>query len=301
MSQYIPNFGGEARSMVGSAVSQAKGSLTRRPAFRTMILYILMVFLVFLGVGFMGHLLIAGSGPLSSVDNGTFWNYAIIMFVVMLLGLWNMSAMRSFMKWIAPQDYLQAMLMTLLIGIIGCVTMYLLSFSPRWIKSLAEWDLKNNVRPLLSTVLVFPLPFLVNWAYENFDLIPPKIYKLWQYNPLLQMPQLTEGEFKQTMFVIFSLDIRYKEKNSYDLRSKIPNRMMVGDGFQFSMDEHNQNEPGRVIEMRDEQGQYYRWYFFIKKPWWKADLFVDPDKTSPENYLKDGNRIIARRLPVSQL
>lgn len=295
-----PNFGSMARSAVTSTISEARSSIMRRSSVRVMILYILVVMVLFLVVGYIGYALVHYEILPPTINVG-FWNYTIALVFVTLLGMWNLSGMRSFMPWTQPDRYLQGTLMTLLMGIIGGLSMFLLSYAPGLFRVVeTQEEFRTNIRPLVSAVLIFPLPYFLNWAYEAYDEIPPKIYKLWQYNPLRQMPQLLEYEYKQTTIIIFMLDIRYGERNSYDLRSKIPNRMMIGDGFQFSIDEHNTNEPGREIEFRDIHGQYHRWYFYVKRGWLKSDLFIDPDKTCPENYLRDGVRILAKRLPPSK-
>ncbi len=292
-----PNFGSAARSVVTSSISQARSSVMRHSSVRTMILYILVVIMLFLLLGYIGYALVHYE-ILPPTSNVGFWNYCITLTLVFLLGLWHVSGMRSFMPWTQPDHYFQGTLMTLLMGIIGGLSMFMLSYAPGVFRVVeAQEEFRANIRPLVSAVLLFPLAYFLDWAYEAYDEIPPKIYKLWQYNPMRQMPQLLEYEYKQTTIIIFMLDIRYGEKNSYDLRSKIPNRMMIGDGFQFSIDEHNINEPGREIEFRDPNGSYYRWYFYVKRGWWKSDLFIDSDKTCPENYLRDGVRILAKRLP----
>lgn len=289
-----PNLESEARSVVSSSVSQARSRLLGKSSIRTTILYILCVIVVFVLLGFIGHFLIQ-LGILPPESNVGFLNYLIITLFVFLLGMLHVSSMRSFMTWIKPQDYMQGTLMTLLMGIIGAIAIFVLSFSYKASETLMNQEFKANVRPLISTLLIFPLAYFIQWAAEAYEQIPPKIYKLWRYKPLLQMPQLLEHEYKQTTIVLFVIDIRFGEKNHYDMRSRIPNRLTVGDGFQFSIDEENQNNSGREIEIRSPQGEYYQWYFYIKKPWWKPDLFIDPDRTILENHLRDGNRIVARR------
>jgi hypothetical protein len=295
---YRPNLESEFRNIASGSVSRARSGLLQNKTLRNTILYMLVVLAGFALTGYLGHLLIVH--VLKDMPDAGFWGYAIILSIVLLLGMLHVSSLRAFMKWIRPDDYLQGTLITLLMGIIGGLAIFFLSFMPRIFGFTDTQELKANVRPLVTTVLAFPLAYFVQWAFETFEKIPPKVYKLWKYNALLQMPQLTEREFSQTIMVIFMLDIRSGEKNPWSMRSKIPNRMMIGDGFQFSIDEHNEKEPGREIEYRTVIGDYHRWYFYVKRPWWKGDLFIDPDKTCLENQISDGARIQARRLPVAE-
>ncbi|GAB4002302.1 hypothetical protein GCM10028807_60680 [Spirosoma daeguense] len=291
---FRPNLESEARSMTNRAMSDVRSGLMRSKSIRNTILFVIITFFIFAGVGYVGHLIANKVLPIDS--DVSFWTYAIILSIVFILGMVNVSALRSYMPWIQPDDYLQGGLMTLLMGIIGGVAIFLISFSPRLFQILADQEFRANVRPLVSTVLIFPLPFLIQWAYENYDAIPPKVFKKWKYNPFLQMPALTESEFKRTTSVIFVLDIKYGERNSYDIRSFIPDVMNVGDGFQFSIDEHNEDEPSRRIEVRSSPKDFFEWHFYVQRPWYRKNLYIDPDRTCRENHLLNGVRILAHRL-----
>ncbi len=287
----------ELNSVVSSSVSQARGKVLNNHTVRNTILYIFCTVLVFGLVGYLGHILIRS---LPGQTPG-FWGYMIVLLMVMLLGVLNITVMRSAMPSISPDNYLVGTLITLLIGIVGGIAIFVLSFGPKMLGITDVQELKANVRPLITTMLVFPLPFFVAWAHTAYDRIPPKIYKLWKYNPFLQMPNLTEAEFKRTTNVIFVVDIRFGEQNIYDIRSFIPDKMNVGDGFQFSLDEHNEDEPSRKIEVRDATNpnaktNLYKWHFYVLRPWYRPNLYIDPDRNCRENFLENGVRIITRRV-----
>ncbi len=287
----------ELNSMVSSSVSEARSKVLRNRTVRNTILYLLGTVLLFGLVGYLGHLLIRN---LPGQTPG-FWGYLTVLSLVLLLGILNLSVMRAAMPSIGPEDYLPGILVTVLIAIIGGISIFVLSFSPKMLGILEGQELKANIRPLITTLLAFPLPFFINWARNDFDRIPPKIYKLWQYNPFLQMPDMTEAEFRRTTNVIFVVDIRFGEQNIYDIRSFIPDKMNVGDGFQFSLDEHNEDEPSRKIEVRDrananDKTNLYKWHFYIERPWYRPNLYIDPTRNCLENFLKNGDRIITRRV-----
>lgn len=296
---YTPNFGNEARSIVTSTVGQARSNLLRRPGFRVGVLYFFLTVVAFGLVAFLGHAIIINNLLPANSDAG-FWTYVIILSVVLLLGVIHASSMKAFMTWIKPSDYLYGTLMTLLVALLGGLTMFFLSYSPRWIDALQTQEFKGNVRPLISTVLIFPLPYFLGWAFEAYDRIPPKIYKIWRYNPLIRLPNLTERDRNNTKVVTFVLDVKYGEPNPYDMRSKIPDVMLVGDGFKLTIDEDNRKNPNRMIEIGTARGEFYDWYFYIRRAWWRPYRFVDPYKTVEENHLRDGDRIISRRRAPSR-
>jgi len=291
------NIESELGSMVNSSVNQARSNVVRNRTVRNTVLYILGTLLLFGAAGYLGHLLIRS---LPGQTPG-FWGYMAVLTIVLLLGVWNVSILPKAMPSIKADNYMIGTLMTLLIGIVGGIAIFTLSFGPRMLHITDVQELKANVRPLITTVLIFPLPFFVNWAYVAYDKIPPKIYKLWKYNPFLQMPDLTEAEFRRTTNVVFVTDIRHGERNTYDIRSFIPDKMNVGDGFQFSLDEHNEDEPTRRIEVRDAKNpnvktNIFKWHFYVQRPWYRTNLYIDPDRNCRENFLQNGVRIITRRV-----
>ena len=297
---YTPNFGNEARSIVTNSTSQVRSSILRRPGFRVGVLYFLLTVVAFGLVTFLGHAIIINN-LLPAGTDVPFWTYVIILFVVLLLGVAHASAMKAFMSWIKPTDYLYGTLMTLAIALLGGLTILFFSFSPRWVDALQVQEFKANVRPLINTVLILPLPYFLGWAFDAYDRIPPKIYKVWRYNPLIRLPNLTERDRNSTKVVTFVLDVKYGEPNPYDMRSKIPDVMLIGDGFKLTIDEDNRKNPNRMIEISSNRGVFYEWYFFIRRSWWRPYRFVDPYKTVEENHLRDGDRITARRrVPTNQ-
>ncbi len=281
---YTPNFGSEARSIATSTVGQARSRILRRPEVRVTILYVLLTVVAFGLVSFLGHTIII-KNLLPTNSDASFWTYVITLTFIFLLGWLHTSSMKSFMTWIKPSDYLRGTLMTLLFGLIGGLTIFMLSFSPRWFDALQAQEFKANVRPLVSTVLIFPLAYFLGWAFEAYDRIPPKIYKIWRYNPLIRLPNLTERDRNNTKVVTFVLDVHYGEPNPYDMRSKIPDIMLVGDGFKLTIDEDNRKNPNRMIEIGTPRGNFYEWYFYIRRAWWSPYRFVDPYKTLGRRYL----------------
>lgn len=291
------NVESEVGSMVNSSVNQARSNVLRNRTVRNTILYILVTLLAFGLVGYMGHLLIRS---LPGQTPG-FWSYMIVLTSILLLGVLHVSTLRSAMPSIGSDNYLLGMLMTLLIGIVGGIAIFVLSFGPKMFSITDVQELKANVRPLITTVLIFPLPFLVQWAFENYNRIPPKIYKLWQYNPYQQMPDLTDAEWNRNTNVVFVVDIRHGEQNTYDVVTLIPDAMNVGEGFQISSEEHNEAKPHRRIEFQqptqpNRQKSYYQWHFYVQRPWYRPNLYIDPERNCRENFLQNGVRILARRV-----
>ncbi|MCX6216958.1 TssN family type VI secretion system protein [Spirosoma sp.] len=296
----------EARTMAGQVVGQARSNLSRNVPVRNTILYMLVVFFVFCGVGYLGYL--TATTLFASSGNAALWTYTLILGVVLLLGVLHANALRWAMPWIAPDNYLLGTLMTLLMGIFGGLALFLVSFSPNmfgWGSGTLDEAFKIHVRPLVTTVPAFLIAYFVQWAFDAFNRIPPKIYKVWKYDPLMPRPRLSESDLKRLTDIVFVVDIRLGERNIYDIVSDIPDKLSIGQAFQLAVDEHNRDEPKRQIEVRDPYNpdpvtNLYEWHFYVQRPWWRGNLYIDPERNCPENYVINGHRIIIRRLTPGQ-
>ena len=288
---YTPNFGGEARTIVSSTVNQAKGRFFTRPGVRSTILYFLAVILMFGLLGFLAHAIVINEFLPATVDVGL-WVYLITLTLILLLGMIHASVQPSVFKWVKPNDYFMGTIIVLIVGLVGSLTLFFLTYTTKWFDSLNAQEFRGNVRPLTSAMMAFPL---MVWAYEMYERIPPKIYKIWKYNPLIRLPNLTERDRNNTKVVTFVLDVNNNEPNPYDMRSKIPDVVLVDDGFKLTIDEDNRKNPNRMIQIANPRGEFFEWHFYIRRAWYKPYRFVDPYKTVEENALCDGDRIISRR------
>lgn len=292
----------EARSVVSQSVAQARSGLLRNAPVRNTILYMVVVFFLFCGIGYVGYFL--STKLLSTSDSLNFWTYTIVLTLVLLLGLIHVSTLRSAMRWIAENDYLLGTLITFLMSVIAGLALFLVSFSPQlfgYSDGTTSEDFKIYVRPLITTVPVFLLPYFIEWAYNAFQQIPPKIYKVWEYDTEMLRPRLSAADLKHMTDIIFVLDLQLGEQKIYDIVTDIPDKLTIGQAFQLAINEHNSAEPRRQIDVRnplnpDNSGNLYKWHFYVQRSWWKNNLYIDPYRNCPENYVTNGTRIIAHRL-----
>lgn len=292
----------EARSVVSQSMAQARSGLLRNTPVRNTILYMVVVFFVFCGVGLMGYFM--ATQLLETSENLTFWTYLIVLMLVFLLGMLHANILRSAMRWMAPDDYLMGTLMTFLMTIIGGLALFMVSFSPQMFGSTngtTTEDYKIYVRPLITTVPAFMLPYFIEWAFDSFQRIPPRIYKVWQYDTEMLRPRLSAADLKHMTDIIFVLDLQLGEQKIYDIVTDIPNKLTIGQAFQLAINEHNSAEPRRQIDVRnplnpDPASNLYKWHFYVQRSWWQNNLYIDPYSNCPENYVTNGARIIARRL-----
>ncbi|PSL27435.1 TssN family type VI secretion system protein [Dyadobacter jiangsuensis] len=292
----------EARSIASQTVGRARSGLMRNVPIRNTLIYMMAVFLVFCGIGFLGYFMAAKM--LASSENLAFWNYNITLLVVLLIGWLHVSTLRWGMPWITSDDYLLGTLMTFLMSIIAGLAMFLVSYSPKmfgFTDGSTNEDYKIFVRPLITIIPVFLLPYFITWAFDAYQRIPAKIYKVWKYDPSMLRPKLSAADLKHMTDVIFVLDLQLGEQKIYDIVTDIPNKLAIGEAFQLAINEHNAAEPLRQIDVRDPMNpdsytNLYEWHFYVQRSWWRNNLYIDPYRNCPENYVTNGARIIARRL-----
>ena len=151
----------------------------------------------------------------------------------------------------------------------------------------------------MTAVFPFLLPYLFWESYRAWTDIPYRRYKLWRYNPLAPSPDLARMDLNHFMVVHFWMTRRFGEALYHDFSSKAPYQMRLSDLFGIFLSDYNQLKPDQALQYLDNQGQSFGWLFYAKRPWWRGRLYYDPDYTFQDNFLRQGNIIVAQRMPVT--
>ena len=138
----------------------------------------------------------------------------------------------------------------------------------------------------------FLLPFVVAGAWENFNAIPEKEYRIW-FNP----EKMDQFSLTQT----WQLPVRLKVRRKYfDLREElfpltVPARWKLGRFFhQFVLEEESKGAP--AFEKEDEAKTPYGWQFYSADFGGIVRKYLDPQRTLEENRVKKNSVIVARRV-----
>ena len=277
----LPNPTSQARGAANSAVSNLSSRVQGSKVFLSVLLYILGTVLAFGLLGFA-----AVRSPWSFPPTLT-----LLMLTLGLLGWLYAAQLSNWLSWLNPDKRWQSILALSVTAALGAGAIVAL----RWV----PWA-KNHLPPVgfAAAVLPFLLPYFLRESYRAWMAIPYRRYKLWRYNPLAPSPDLSRMNLNDFMVVHFWMTRRVGEDLYHDFSSKAPHQMRLNDLFAIFLSDYNQLKPDQAIQYLDNQGQSFGWLFYAKRSWWRRRVYYDPDFTFQDNFLRQGNIIVAERVPA---
>ena len=277
----LPNPTSQARGAANSTLSNLSSRVQSSKVCLSTLLYVLGTVLAF---GLLG--LAAVRSP---------WAFpptlGLLMLALALLGWLYAAQLPNWLGWLNPESRWQPALTLVLTAALGAGTILAL----RWV----PWA-KNHLPPagFAAGVLPFLLPYFFWESYRAWTAIPYRRYKLWHYNPLTPSPDLSRMDLNHFMVVHFWMTRRFSEGLYHDFSSKAPYQMRLSDLFAIFLSDYNQLKPDQALQYLDNQGQSFGWLFYAKQPWWRRRRYYDPDFTFQDNFLRQGNIIVAQRVPL---
>lgn len=277
----LPNPTSQARGAANSALSNLSSRVQGSKVFLSSFLYILCTVLAF---GLLG--LAAVRSP---------WSFpptlVLLQLALLLLGWLYAAQLPNWLGWYNPDRRWQPILILVVTALIGAGAILAL----RWV----PWA-KNHLPPtgFAPAVIPFLLPYFFWESYRAWRAVPRRQYKLWHYNPLAPSPDLVRMDLNHFMVIHFWMTRRYNETLYHDFSSKAPYQMRLSDLFAIFLSDYNQLKPDQALQYLDNQGQSFGWLFYAKRPWWRSRRYYDPDYTFQDNFLRQGNIIVAQRVPA---
>lgn len=269
----------QARSAASKLVSSAQSGLQRNPTFVSVFVYLLVSLLLF---GLVGVGAVYSTAPYQLT-------FLAVQVVSLLLGIFHLYAQSTWLPWFDADDWTHGTSMTLLSWMAGMGGMALLLLVPA---------LKNHTAPtafIVGTLTVI-IPYFFYEAYRSWRQIPQRQYKLWYYQPNATGPDLARMDLGNFMVVHFWMSRRFGESLYHDFSSKAPYEMHFSDLFYIFLTDYNVLKPDQAIQYVNEQGRSFGWIFYVKQAWWKRRRYINPDYSFRDNFLRQGDIIVARRV-----
>ena len=277
----LPNPTSQARGAANSALSNLGSRVKGSKVFLSTFLYILGTVLAFGLLGFA-----AVRSPLAFPPT-----LGLLMLALALLGWLYAAQLPNWLSWLDAENRWQTGSAIVLTAVLGAGAILAL----RWV----PWA-KNHLPPagFVTGVLPFLLPYFFWESYRAWQAIPYRQYKLWRYNPLAPSPDLSRMDLNHFMVVHFWMTRRLGEGLYHDFSTKAPYQMRLSDLFAIFLSDYNQLKPDQALQYLDNQGQAFGWLFYAKRPWWRGRQYYDPDFTFQDNFLRQGDIIVAQRVPA---
>ena len=154
---------------------------------------------------------------------------------------------------------------------------------------------------LLSTLIVFVLPFFFNKTYHYLVSIPDEEYEKW-YFPVdknFDEDEDIEDDFAEKKTIVAKFEILGQKAGDDKLlynEAYAPLRMELGEWFAMYLYEYNERKKGQQIEYLDAYGQPQGWNFYIKPKWYQSPRYLDARLTIGENEVSDKQIIVFERV-----
>lgn len=274
-----PNPEAQARSAANNVFSSARSGLQQNPTFISVFLYLLSSLVLF---GLLGAGAVYSPLPFKIT-------FLLLQVASLLLGCLHLHAQQQWLPWFDADEWVHGTVMTTLSWMAGALGVALLVWLP---------GLEGRTAPTAFVMATLPavIPYFFYEAYRSWQRIPHRAYKLWYYQANAPGPDLARMDLNNFMVVHFWMSRRFGESLYHDFSSKAPYEMHFADLFQIFLTDYNVLKPEQAIQYLDEQGQPYGWIFYPKQRWWKPRRYLNPDYSFRDNFLKQGDIIVAQRV-----
>ncbi|WP_394749141.1 TssN family type VI secretion system protein [Spongiimicrobium salis] len=146
------------------------------------------------------------------------------------------------------------------------------------------------------TVAAFLLPTCFFILYLYSVSIPVKLYYKWYYPLEKKYETPYHYELKNMIVLNFMFHKNAKESHVTSFKAKAPKDMNYGRLFFFFINDYNVKKTTTKIELTEDSGDPYGWYFYTKPKWYGASRHIDSELTVEQNNLKDGDIVVCQRI-----
>ncbi len=147
---------------------------------------------------------------------------------------------------------------------------------------------------LITAAFTIPSCFFVLFNYSVS--IPTKLYSKWYYPLGKKYETPKHYELKNMIVLNFMFYKNTKESYMTSFKAKAPKDMDFGRLFFFFINDYNDRKTTTRIELTEDSGDPYGWYFYTKPKWYGASRHIDSELTVEQNNLSDGDIVVCQRI-----
>lgn len=145
-------------------------------------------------------------------------------------------------------------------------------------------------------MIPFLIPYLALKCADFLWSVPVLQYRLWYFPDTDEIPDPLQYDLSDHMKVI-AIELEPAEGGEVrNIKVKTPERMELGHYFMSFVDQYNQRNLERPVELKDNDGMPHGWLFSLKTPWYKSGKIFDPESTVNDNGIQENDTIIVSRV-----
>jgi len=147
---------------------------------------------------------------------------------------------------------------------------------------------------IIVAVFVIPSCFFILFNYSVS--IPTRLYQKWYYPLGKKYDTPKHYELKNMIVLNFMFYKNTNEAFMTSFKAKAPKNMDFGRLFFFFINDYNDRKTKLKIELTEDSGDPYGWYFYTKPKWYGGSRHIDSELTVEENNLSDGDVVVCQRI-----
>ncbi|QLG46849.1 TssN family type VI secretion system protein [Costertonia aggregata] len=147
---------------------------------------------------------------------------------------------------------------------------------------------------VIICAFVVPTSFFILFNYAVS--IPTRLYSKWYYPFGKKYETPKHYELSNMIVLNFLFYKNTKEDHITSFKAKAPKNMDFGRLFFFFINDYNDKKSKSKIEISEDNGDPYGWYFYTKPKWYGASRHIDSELTVEQNNLVDGDIIVCQRI-----
>jgi len=233
-------------------------------------------------------LLVAATRALNYLNiNNARINFSLYQLIFLLMGILHCYLIVTRFFKGSSKAFLMGLIYTISITIIGGLALiFVFQFTDQ---------LQENFL-IASSLLIFPLPYIIYYTFYYGNSIPTPIYNTWSWPD--EPPDIDDYPEDDSFLLSLVVTPSSRGLRTKEIICRGPVNFKFGDFFYAAVAEYNERDNvTQKVEVLDEEQQPYGWMFFEKSnSFWKKDRMIDFDLSIYYNDLGDKSHIICKRV-----
>jgi len=147
-----------------------------------------------------------------------------------------------------------------------------------------------------TCVFAFVFPSLFYETYQKYMEIPLEVHKIWYFSSHEDLSGFEYMDYNKLMVMELEFSKQVENNIPTKVKAKAPDNLTFGTWFQKFILDYNLKFPLNPVELKNNEGEYYGWIFYVKRSFFLPRKYVDYSLTIIENGVKEKHTIIAKRV-----
>lgn len=147
---------------------------------------------------------------------------------------------------------------------------------------------------VMAAAFVIPTCFYLLFNYSVS--IPVKLYSKWYYPLEIKYESPKHYELNNMIVLNFMFHKNTREEHMTRFKAKAPKEMDFGRLFYLFINDYNGKKATSKIELTEDSGDSYGWYFYLKPKWYGSSKHIDSGMSVEKNNLEDGDVVVCQRI-----